>query len=117
MWLEHLPWRQPRRTSVAEWNTIQNCKTANAEVPFRRRIDGVPPSAPHVLHKLQAIRKLFFSYPFHMFEEKVMSHKVSIEMITSYFCPSINESMMLYHQNFIRDYKIGADYCSSCPSI
>jgi hypothetical protein len=44
-----------------------------------------------------------------VFEEKVMSRKVSVETITGYFCPSTNESMMLYHQSFIRDNKIKAD--------
>jgi Icc-related predicted phosphoesterase len=44
-----------------------------------------------------------------VFGEKVTSQKVSIETITSYFGPSTNESMMLYHQSFIQDNKIKVD--------
>jgi hypothetical protein len=32
----------------------------HTEVSFSRRIDGAPPSAPHILHKLQVIHKLSF---------------------------------------------------------
>jgi hypothetical protein len=32
----------------------------HTEVSFSRRIDGAPPSAPHILHKLQVIHKFLF---------------------------------------------------------
>jgi Icc-related predicted phosphoesterase len=39
----------------------------------------------------------------------VFGEKVTSQTITSYFGPSTNESMMLYHQSFIQDNKIKVD--------